>query len=51
MFGGKVDYTWEKIERMTPPMVMNEHQIIEQLDQLEFPVLSKHHALKDKKRK
>ena len=32
-------------------MVMNEHEILEQLDQLEFPVMSKHPSFKDKKEK
>ncbi|TYK16523.1 hypothetical protein E5676_scaffold21G003360 [Cucumis melo var. makuwa] len=31
-----------KVERRAPPMVMNGHEILKQLDQLEFPVMSKH---------
>ena len=38
-----------KVERRLPLVVMNEHEILEQLDQLEFPVISKHPSLKDKK--
>ena len=32
-------------------MVMNGHEILEQQNLLKFPVMSKHHSLKDKKRK
>ncbi|KAA0062465.1 gamma-aminobutyrate transaminase POP2 [Cucumis melo var. makuwa] len=35
----------EKVERRAPPVVMNEHEILEQLDQLEFPVMSKHPSI------
>ncbi|KAA0025429.1 uncharacterized protein E6C27_scaffold417G00130 [Cucumis melo var. makuwa] len=40
-----------KVERKAPPVVMNGHEILEQLDQLEFPVMSKHPSIQDKKRK
>ncbi|KAL4038879.1 hypothetical protein IC575_002515 [Cucumis melo] len=40
-----------KVERKAPPLVMNEDEILEQLDQLEFPVMSKHPSIQDKKRK
>ncbi|KAA0025886.1 uncharacterized protein E6C27_scaffold34G001730 [Cucumis melo var. makuwa] len=39
-----------KVERMPPPMVMNGHEMLEQLAQFEFSVISKHPSLKDKKR-
>ena len=39
-----------KIERKAPPVVMNGQEILEQLDSLEFPAMSKHHVLKDRKR-
>ena len=32
-------------------MVMNRHEILKQLDSLEFPVMSKHPSVKDNKRK
>ena len=38
-----------KVGRRAPPVVMNEHEIIEQLDQLKFSVMSKHPLVKDKK--
>ena len=40
-----------KVERKAPPVIMNGHEILEQLDQLEFPVMSKHPSIQDKKRK
>ncbi|KAL0560440.1 hypothetical protein IC582_000845 [Cucumis melo] len=40
-----------KVERKAPPMVMNGDEILEQLDQLEFPVMSKHPSIQDKKKK
>ncbi|KAA0055858.1 CACTA en-spm transposon protein [Cucumis melo var. makuwa] len=40
-----------KVECRAPPVVMNGHEILEQLDQLEFPVMSKHSSIQDKKRK
>ncbi|KAA0056292.1 CACTA en-spm transposon protein [Cucumis melo var. makuwa] len=40
-----------EVERKAPPVVMNGHEILEQLDQLEFPVMSKHPSIQDKKRK
>ena len=40
-----------KIERRAPSVVINEQEILEQLDQLEFPVMSKHPSIQDKKRK
>ena len=40
-----------KVERKAPPVVMNGDEILEQLDQLEFPVMSKHPSIQDKKRK
>ena len=40
-----------KVELKAPPVVMNGHEILEQLDLLEFQVMSKHLSLKDKKRK
>ncbi|KAA0052199.1 gamma-aminobutyrate transaminase POP2 [Cucumis melo var. makuwa] len=40
-----------KVERRAPPMVMHGHEILEQLDQLEFLVMSKHPSVKDKKEK
>ncbi|KAL0553521.1 hypothetical protein IC582_007419 [Cucumis melo] len=40
-----------KVERKAPPVVMNGHEILKQLDQLEFPVMSKHPSIQDKKRK
>ena len=40
-----------KVERRDPLMVINGHEILKQLDQLEFPVISKHPPLKEKKRK
>ncbi|KAA0066295.1 uncharacterized protein E5676_scaffold602G001710 [Cucumis melo var. makuwa] len=40
-----------KVERKAPPVVMNGHEILEQLDQLEFPIMSKHPSIQDKKRK
>ncbi|KAL4030764.1 hypothetical protein IC575_009016 [Cucumis melo] len=40
-----------KVERKAPPVVMNGHEILEQLDQLEFSVMSKHPSIQDKKRK
>ena len=41
----------EKVERRAPSVVIYEHEILEHLDLLEFPVMSKHPSLKDKKRK
>ena len=38
-----------KVERRALPVVMNEHEILEQLDQLEFLVMSKDPSVKDKK--
>ncbi|TYK26336.1 uncharacterized protein E5676_scaffold2256G00130 [Cucumis melo var. makuwa] len=40
-----------KVERKAPPVVMNGHEILKQLDQLESPVMSKHPSIHDKKRK
>ncbi|KAL0559454.1 hypothetical protein IC582_004065 [Cucumis melo] len=40
-----------KVEYKAPPVVMNGHEILEQLDHLEFPVMSKHPSIQDKKRK
>ncbi|KAL0537434.1 hypothetical protein IC582_026412 [Cucumis melo] len=40
-----------KVERKAPPVVMNGDEILEQLDQLEFPVMSKNPSIQDKKRK
>ncbi|XP_050942965.1 uncharacterized protein LOC127150144 isoform X1 [Cucumis melo] len=40
-----------KVERKAPLVVMNGDEILEQLDQLEFPVISKHPSIQDKKRK
>ncbi|TYK23195.1 uncharacterized protein E5676_scaffold142G002270 [Cucumis melo var. makuwa] len=40
-----------KVERRTLPVVMNGHEILEKLDHLEFPVMSKHPPIQDKKRK
>ena len=40
-----------KVERRFPLVVMNGHEILEQLDQLKFLVMSKHPSVKDKKRK
>ncbi|KAA0050362.1 uncharacterized protein E6C27_scaffold88G00940 [Cucumis melo var. makuwa] len=37
-----------KVERKAPPVVMNGHEILE-LDQLDFPVMSKHSSIQDKK--
>ncbi|KAA0049894.1 receptor-like protein kinase FERONIA [Cucumis melo var. makuwa] len=39
------------VERRPPPVILNEHDILEQIDSLEFPMMSKHSSLKDKKRK
>ena len=39
------------VERRSRPAVLNGHDILEQLDFLEFLVMSKHPSLKDKKRK
>ncbi|TYK02141.1 uncharacterized protein E5676_scaffold388G00260 [Cucumis melo var. makuwa] len=39
-----------KMKHRTPSVVMDGHEISEQLDLLEFPVMSKHPSLKDKKR-
>ncbi|TYK11143.1 uncharacterized protein E5676_scaffold66G00500 [Cucumis melo var. makuwa] len=40
-----------KVEHKAPLVVMNGYKILEQLDQLEFPVMSKHSSIQDKKRK
>ncbi|TYK21379.1 hypothetical protein E5676_scaffold609G00240 [Cucumis melo var. makuwa] len=40
-----------KVERRVSSVVMNGHEILEQLDQLEFPVMSEHPLIQDKKRK
>ncbi|KAA0032142.1 uncharacterized protein E5676_scaffold186G00260 [Cucumis melo var. makuwa] len=40
-----------KVERKAPPVVMNGHEILKQLDQLKFPVMSKHPSIQDKKKK
>ena len=39
----------EKVELKSSSVVMNDHEILE-LDSLEFPIMSKHHSLKDRKR-
>ncbi|KAA0041169.1 uncharacterized protein E6C27_scaffold128G001000 [Cucumis melo var. makuwa] len=39
------------VERRPPPVVLNGHDILEQVDFLEFQVMSEHPLLKDKKRK
>ncbi|TYK03698.1 CACTA en-spm transposon protein [Cucumis melo var. makuwa] len=49
-YGDLLKYKWGirsrlhdgKVGRRAPPVVMNEHEIIEQLDQLKFSVMSKH---------
>ena len=41
----------ENVEHRPSPIVLNVHDILEQLDSLEFLVMSKHLSLKDKKRK
>ncbi|TYJ97549.1 uncharacterized protein E5676_scaffold85G00720 [Cucumis melo var. makuwa] len=40
-----------KVKRRAPLVVINVHEILEQLDQLEFSVMSKHPSIQDKKRK
>ena len=40
-----------KVERRVPLVVIDVHEILEQLDQLEFPIISKYPSVKDKKRK
>ena len=40
-----------KVECKANRVVMNGHEILEQVDQLEFLVISKHPSIKDKKRK
>ena len=41
----------KKVERRAPLVVLIRHDIFEQLDSLEFPIMSKHPSLEDKKRK
>ena len=36
-----------KVECKAPQIVMNGREILEQLDLLEFSIMSKHHSLKD----
>ena len=52
------NYVWHrnklyngKEQHRPPPIVMNGHDILEQLDSLVFSVMSKHLSLKDNKRK
>ncbi|KAA0062931.1 uncharacterized protein E6C27_scaffold468G00250 [Cucumis melo var. makuwa] len=40
-----------QVERRALLVVMNEYEMLEQLDQLEFPIMSKHPSIQDKKRK
>ncbi|KAA0059827.1 uncharacterized protein E5676_scaffold184G00280 [Cucumis melo var. makuwa] len=41
----------ESVERKPPPVALNGHDILEQVDFLDFSRMSKHPSLKDKKRK
>ena len=40
-----------KLERRPPPIVMNGDEILEQVNAIDFPVLSKRPSKRDKKRK